>query len=158
MGTPRSTIHGLFGALYPIYVRGEAYLALHRGPEAAVEFQKILDHRGIVISDPAGAVAHLELARAYMLSGNKSRAGQAYRGFLLLWKDADPDIPILKQAYAEYSNLSDEKVLFLSDIFPTGYMAAENAQIRPGDTVAVGRLGSSQSRVRLCWAPEGLSP
>jgi eukaryotic-like serine/threonine-protein kinase len=105
LGTQRSTIHGLFGALYPVYVRGEAYLAARRGAEAVAEFQKILDHRGIVISDPVGAVARLELARAYVLSGDKSRAGQAYRDFLVLWKDADPDIPILKEAHAEYSNL-----------------------------------------------------
>jgi predicted Zn-dependent protease len=105
LGTQRSSIHGLFGALYPIYVRGEAYLAARRGPEAVAEFQKILNHRGIVISDPVGAVARLELARAYVLSGDKRRAGQAYRDFLLLWKDADPDIPILKQANAEYSKL-----------------------------------------------------
>jgi DNA-binding winged helix-turn-helix (wHTH) protein/tetratricopeptide (TPR) repeat protein len=105
LGTQRSTIHGLFGALYPIYVRGEAYLATHRGAEAAAEFQKILDHRGIVISDPVGALAHLELGRAYGLLGDKKRAGQAYQDFLTLWKDADSDIPVLKQAQAEYSKL-----------------------------------------------------
>ncbi|WP_433972297.1 hypothetical protein [Tunturiibacter lichenicola] len=104
-GTQRSSIHGLFGALYPVYVRGEAYLAARRGVEAVGEFQKILDHRGIVISDPVGAVARLELARAYILSGDNGRAGQAYRDFLVLWKDADPDIPILKQARAEFSKL-----------------------------------------------------
>jgi hypothetical protein len=86
-------------------VRGEAYLAARRGVEAIAEFQKILDHRGIAISDPVGAVARLELARAYRLSGDKSRAAQAYRDFLVLWKDADPDIPILKQARAEFSKL-----------------------------------------------------
>jgi eukaryotic-like serine/threonine-protein kinase len=105
LGTQRSTIHGLFGALYPVYVRGEAYLAARRGAEAVAEFQKILDHRGIVISDPVGAVTRLEMARAYMLSGDKNRASQAYRDFLILWKDADPDVPILKQAQAEYSHL-----------------------------------------------------
>jgi tetratricopeptide (TPR) repeat protein len=105
LGTQRSTIHGLFGALYPVYVRGEAYLAARRGVEAIAEFQKILDHRGIAISDPVGAVARLELARAYRLSGDNSRAAQAYRDFLVLWKDADPDIPILKQARAEFSKL-----------------------------------------------------
>jgi eukaryotic-like serine/threonine-protein kinase len=62
LGTQHSTIHGLFGALYPVYVRGEAYLAIHRGTEAAAEFQKILDHRGVVVSDPVGALAHLEWA------------------------------------------------------------------------------------------------
>jgi predicted Zn-dependent protease len=107
LGMQRSTIRGLFGALYPVYVRGEAYLAARRGADAAAEFQKKLDHRGIVISDPVGAVAHLELARAYMLSGDKSQASQAYQDFLVLWKDADHDIPILKQAQAEYSNPID---------------------------------------------------
>jgi DNA-binding winged helix-turn-helix (wHTH) protein/tetratricopeptide (TPR) repeat protein len=105
LGTQRSTIHGLFGALYPVYVRGEAYLASRRGAEAVAEFQKILNHRGIVISDPVGALARLELARAYVLSGDKRRAGQAYHDFLTLWKDADSDIPVLKQAQTEYLKL-----------------------------------------------------
>jgi hypothetical protein len=105
LGTQRSTIHGLFGALYPVYVRGEAYLVAHQGTQAAAEFQKILDHRGIVVSDPIGAMAHLELGRAYALSGDKTRATHAYQDFFTLWKDADPDIPILEQAQAEYSKL-----------------------------------------------------
>ena len=104
-GTPRSSIHGFFGALYPIYVRGEAYLAAHEGAEAAAEFQRILDHRGIVVSDPIGALARLELGRAFALSGDKTKARTAYQDFLTLWKDADPDIPILKQAKAEYARL-----------------------------------------------------
>ena len=94
------------GSLYPAYVRGLAYLASHHGAEAAGEFQKILDHRGIVLSDPIGALAHLQLARAYVLSGEKTKAKSAYQDFLTLWKDADPDIPILKQAQAEYANLN----------------------------------------------------
>jgi DNA-binding winged helix-turn-helix (wHTH) protein/tetratricopeptide (TPR) repeat protein len=94
-----------FGALYPIYVRGEAYLALHRGAEAPAEFQKILDHRGIIISDPIGALAQLQLGRAFALSGDKPKAKTAYQDFLTLWKDADTDIPILKQAKAEYATL-----------------------------------------------------
>jgi eukaryotic-like serine/threonine-protein kinase len=93
------------GALSPIYVRGEAYLAAHRGAEAAAEFQKILDHRGIVISDPIGALAHLQLGRAFALSGDNTKAKAAYQDFLALWKDADPDVPILKQAKAEYAKL-----------------------------------------------------
>jgi len=105
LGAPRSSIHAMFGALYPVYVRGEAYLAEGRGAEAAAEFQKILDHRGIVISDPVGAVARLQLGRAYALSGDKIKAKSAYQSFLRLWKDADPDIPILKQAEAEYDRL-----------------------------------------------------
>ena len=105
LGAQRSTIHGLFGALYPIYVRGEAYLAEGRGSEAVAEFQKILSHRGIVVSDPLGAVARLELGKAFALSGEVSRAKSAYEDFLALWKDADADIPILKQAKAEYARL-----------------------------------------------------
>ena len=95
----------LFGALYPVYVRGESLLAAHRGAEAAVEFQKILDHRGIVGSDPIGALAHLQIGRAFVLAGDKTRARIAYEDFLALWSDADPDIPILKQAKAEYAKL-----------------------------------------------------
>jgi|CZKS01.1.fsa_nt_gi tetratricopeptide (TPR) repeat protein len=105
LGEPRSAIHGNFGALYPVYVRGEAYLASHQGSEAAAEFQKILDHRGIVVSDPIGALAHLQLGRALALSGDKTKAKKSYQDFLTLWKDADPDIPILKQAKAEYASL-----------------------------------------------------
>jgi tetratricopeptide (TPR) repeat protein len=93
------------GNLYPAYVRGLAYLAAHQGADAAGEFQKILDHRGIVVTDPIGALAHLQLGRAYALSGDKTKAKSAYQEFLTLWKDADPDIPILKQAQAEYANL-----------------------------------------------------
>jgi hypothetical protein len=92
------------GNLYPAYIRGVAYLAARRGREAAAEFQKILDHRGIVASDPIGALAHLELGRACALSGDKTKAKFAYQDFLTLWKDADPDIPILKQAQAERAN------------------------------------------------------
>jgi DNA-binding winged helix-turn-helix (wHTH) protein/tetratricopeptide (TPR) repeat protein len=94
------------GSLYPAYVRGLAYLAAHQGAEAAGEFQKILDHRGIVLSDPIGALAHLQLGRAYALSGDKTKAKSAYHDFLTFWKDADPDIPILKQSQAEYANLN----------------------------------------------------
>ena len=105
LGVPRSSIHALFGALYPVYVRGEAYLAAGRGAEAAAEFEEILQHRGTVISDPVGALAHLQLARAFALSGDKRKADSAYQDFLTLWKDADPDIPIYKQAKAEYGKL-----------------------------------------------------
>jgi eukaryotic-like serine/threonine-protein kinase len=89
LSTPASSYFGVSGALYPIYLRGEAYLALHNGPAAAREFQKILDHRGIVISDPIGALAHLQLGRALTLSGNKAAASRAYQAFFALWKDAD---------------------------------------------------------------------
>jgi eukaryotic-like serine/threonine-protein kinase len=95
----------LFGALYPIYERGEANLAAHQGTEAAIEFQKILNHRGVVGSDPIGALAHLQLGRAYTLSGDKTKAKAAYHDFLTLWKDADPDIPIFREAKQEYARL-----------------------------------------------------
>jgi DNA-binding winged helix-turn-helix (wHTH) protein/predicted Zn-dependent protease len=93
------------GNLYPAYVRGLAYLAAHQGAEAAAQFQKILDHRGLVICDPVGAVAHLQLGRSYALSGDGTKAKSAYQDFLTLWNDADPDIPIFKQAKAEYAKL-----------------------------------------------------
>jgi eukaryotic-like serine/threonine-protein kinase len=92
-------------ALFPVYVRGEAYLAAHQGSEAADEFQKILDHRGIVLNEPIGALAHLQLGRAYALQGDNAKAKDAYQDFFKLWKDADADIPILKQAKAEYAKL-----------------------------------------------------
>jgi serine/threonine protein kinase len=92
-------------ALYPVYVRGEAYLAARQGKEAAAEFQKILDHRGIVLNGPIGALARLQLGRANALQGDTAKAKAAYQDFLTLWKDADPDIPILKQAKAEYAKL-----------------------------------------------------
>jgi eukaryotic-like serine/threonine-protein kinase len=96
---------GLWGGMYPVYVRGEAYLAAHQGGEAAVEFQKILDHRGIVLNEPIGALAHLQIGRAYAMQGDTAKAKAAYQDFLTLWKDADPDIPILRQAQTEYAML-----------------------------------------------------
>jgi predicted Ser/Thr protein kinase len=96
---------GSFYALYPIYVRGEAYLTAHQGSEAAAEFQKILDHRGIVFNEPIGALAHLQIGRAYAMQGDTAKAKAAYQDFLTLWKDADPDIPILIAAKAEYAKL-----------------------------------------------------
>ena len=105
LGVPRSSIHALFGALYPVYVRGEAYRMDGRGAEAATEFQKILDHNGIVVNDPIGAVARLQLGRAYAMAGDKLKASSAYQNFLALWSGADPGIPILKQAKAELATL-----------------------------------------------------
>jgi DNA-binding winged helix-turn-helix (wHTH) protein len=105
LGAPRSSYHAIFGPLYPIYFRGQAFLAAHQGAQAAAEFQKILDHRGIVVSDPIGALARLQLGRAFVLSGDRTRAKTAYRDFLILWKDADPDIPVLRQAKQEYARL-----------------------------------------------------
>jgi len=104
LGQTTSSTYG-WTALYPVFVRGEAYLAAHQGNEAAAEFQKILDHRGIVLTSPIGALAHLGVARAYLLQGDKDKAKVAYQDFLTLWKDADPDIPILKQAKAENAKL-----------------------------------------------------
>jgi serine/threonine protein kinase/tetratricopeptide (TPR) repeat protein len=92
-------------ALYPAFFRGQAYLALHQGSEAATEFQKIVDHRGVVMNDPIGALARLGLGRASELRGDTAKARAGYQDFLALWKDADPDIPILKQAKAEYAKL-----------------------------------------------------
>jgi hypothetical protein len=91
--------------MYPAYLRGEAYRREHRGKEAASEFQKILDHRGVVLNFPLGALAHLGLARSYALQGDVLKSGAAYRELLTLWKDADPDISILKEAKAEYAKL-----------------------------------------------------
>ena len=92
-------------ALYPVFVRGEVYLAAHQGKEAAAEFQKILDNRGIVLNEPISALAHLGVARAYVMQGDIVRGRAAYEDFFKLWKDADPDIPILKQAEREYAKL-----------------------------------------------------
>jgi predicted Zn-dependent protease len=96
---------GQGGGLYPVYVRGEAYLAAHKGSEAAAEFQKIFDQRGVVENEPIGALAHLGLARAYALQGDTAKARAAYNDFFALWKEADPDIPILVAAKAEYAKL-----------------------------------------------------
>ena len=91
--------------LYPAYFRGVAYLAAHKGSEAAVEFQKILDHRWLVLNAPIGALAHLQIARAYAMQGDMAKARAAYQDFFTLWKDADPDIPILKEAESEHAKL-----------------------------------------------------
>jgi eukaryotic-like serine/threonine-protein kinase len=96
---------GNAGGLYPVYTRGKAYLAARLGREAAAEFQKVVEHRSVVVTEPIGALAHLGLARAYGLLGDATKARAAYQDFLTLWKDADPDIPILKQAKAEYAKL-----------------------------------------------------
>jgi tetratricopeptide (TPR) repeat protein len=91
--------------LYPAYVRGQAYLQRRQGAEAAVEFQKMLDHRSMIACSPLAALAQVQIARAYALQGDTSKARNAYRDFLALWKDADPDVPILNQAKAEYAKL-----------------------------------------------------
>jgi tetratricopeptide (TPR) repeat protein len=93
------------GGLHSAYVRGQALMALRRYAEAAAEFQKILDHRGLVALDAIGALAHLQRGRAFALSGDTTQARASYETFLALWKDADADIPILESANAEYARL-----------------------------------------------------
>ncbi len=93
------------GIMIPVYVRGVAYLQTRNGPEAAREFQKMLDHRTLTANATSSALTHLGLARARVLEGNISAGRSAYQDFFALWKDADPDIPILKEAKAEYAKL-----------------------------------------------------
>jgi serine/threonine protein kinase/tetratricopeptide (TPR) repeat protein len=95
----------ILGGLHSAYVRGQAFLALGKNAEAAAEFQKILDHRGVTGLDPIGPLAHLQLGRVFALSADKAKAKAAYEALLALWKDADPDLPILKIAKAEYAKL-----------------------------------------------------
>ena len=102
---PGTKFFAQFGGLYPAYVRGQAYLEAQQGREAAAEFEKVLNHRGIVLADPIGALAHLQLGRAYVVAGDRAKAKKAYQDFLTLWKDADAEIPVLKQARAEYAKL-----------------------------------------------------
>jgi DNA-binding winged helix-turn-helix (wHTH) protein/tetratricopeptide (TPR) repeat protein len=105
MGGPRSSQTGFFGSLYPVFFRGEALLAAHKGPEASNEFQTILSHRGIMIGDPVFVLAHVGLARAYAMSGESAKARSQYEEFFAFWNGADPDSPVLKQARAEFGNL-----------------------------------------------------
>jgi predicted Zn-dependent protease len=92
--------------LRPMYVRGNAYLQMKAGKEAAAEFRKIIDHRGVDPLSPYGALAYLGLARALKLAGDEAESRRAYQDFLALWRDADPDIPVLQQAKAEYRRKS----------------------------------------------------
>jgi Flp pilus assembly protein TadD len=103
LATPTSGAFSL--ALYPVYMRGVASLQARQAGEAAREFQKLLDHPGLVVNEPIGPLAHLGLGRAYAMAGDSAKAKIAYQDFLALWKDADPDVPILKQAKAEYAKL-----------------------------------------------------
>ena len=105
LGEPSSSFFGFFGALYPVYVRGTAYLALQDGTKAAEEFEKIVAHKGVLISDPVGAVAYLQLGRAYAMAGGMGKAKVAYGKFLTLWKDGDADVPVLREARAEMGRL-----------------------------------------------------
>jgi serine/threonine protein kinase/tetratricopeptide (TPR) repeat protein len=105
LARPGTAFYGMFGTLYPTYARGLAHLGLRQGAAAAREFQKIVDHPGLVLADPVGAVARLQLGRALALTGDSGKARVAYQDFLTLWKDADPDLPILWQARAEFARL-----------------------------------------------------
>jgi eukaryotic-like serine/threonine-protein kinase len=97
--------YGYFGKLYPIYVRGEAYRAARQPAEAVAEFQRILDHRSIVLVDPVDALTRLQLARTLAASGDIARAKDAYNDLFTLWKDADQDVPVIREARAEYARL-----------------------------------------------------
>ena len=105
LGSPQSSFDGFYGVLYPIYVRGLAYLMLHRGSDAASEFRKILDHPGIIANDPTGALANLQLGRAYVQSGDVTRARAAYKDFKTLWKNSDPELPLWKQSRLEFTRI-----------------------------------------------------
>ncbi len=96
---------GLGGPMYPAYLRGAAFLQLRQGNDAAPEYQKIIDHRGFMLACPLGALAQLGMARAFRLQGDQAKARSSYQKFLVLWKDADPDIPILTAAKSEYAKL-----------------------------------------------------
>ena len=98
-------LYPVLGGLHSAYVRGQAFMAARRNAEAGAEFQKILNHRGLVGLDPIGALAHLQLGRVFVLSGDKIKAKAAYEAFLAVWREADPDVPILKSAKAEYARL-----------------------------------------------------
>src|SRR4029079_11380547 len=102
---PATAFVASFGSLYPAYVRGLTYLATKRPADAAVEFQKIISHRGLVMEDPIDALARLQLARALVASGDTARARAGYEDFLALWKKADTDVPLLKPAQAEAAKL-----------------------------------------------------
>jgi len=97
-----------FDALYPVYVRGFANFRLGRPREAAAEFQKILDHPGIMLNDPIGPMARLQLARALAAAGDRAKAAAVYKDLLAIWKDADPDIPIVHEARAEYARMGGD--------------------------------------------------
>ena len=104
LGTPLPQFE-VGGSLYPVYIRGEVYLLLHKGKEAAAEFQKFLDHRGVALNSPLSSLARLQLGRAYALQDNNGQSRAAYQEFFELWGDADRDIPILIAAKSEYAEL-----------------------------------------------------
>jgi hypothetical protein len=103
LGFPQNTALGTSGALYSVYVRGLAYLALNRGQEAAVEFERIVNHPGITLNDPVGALARLQLARAYAMARDKKRANASYKDVLELLKTSDPNLRLFDQVAEESS-------------------------------------------------------
>jgi hypothetical protein len=105
LASPQSTYFSFFGALYPICFRGEAYLKANQNAKAVAEFQRIVDHQTLVIADPIGILARLELARAHRNSGDTTKAKSTYQDFLTLWKGAESNNPILKEATEEYRSL-----------------------------------------------------
>jgi hypothetical protein len=105
LGQTGVSLYAHYGALYPTYVRGLAYQQLHKNHEAAAEFQRMLDHPGVLLADPIGPAARLQLARALRDAGETARARAVYRDLLALWRDADPDIPLVQQAKAEFARL-----------------------------------------------------
>ena len=108
LAVPRTALFAntFFGAFYPVYVRGLAYSRLGRHPEAAVEFQKILNHPGIVLNDPIGPMARLQLARAFYAAGDRTKSAAVYRDLLAIWKCADSDVPVVQQARVESAKQS----------------------------------------------------
>jgi tetratricopeptide (TPR) repeat protein len=105
LAQPGTGMHGRFGGLYPVEARGKAYLAAHQPAQAAAEFQKILDHRGVAMADPVSALAHLQLARAFRQAGDVAKAKAAYQDFLAIWQRADDDLPVLADARNELAAL-----------------------------------------------------
>ena len=105
LAVPAIAFSWFFGGMYPNYVRGLAYLDLQQTDAAAAEFQKILDHRGLLLGDPMGALVHLQLGRTFASSGAREKAKASYETFLALWANADPELPVLEQARAEYARL-----------------------------------------------------
>lgn len=104
LGQTTASTYG-WTALYPVFVRGEAYLAARQGAAAATEFQKIADRRGIALNSPIVVLAHLGLARSYVLCDDRTKARGKYQDFFAIWKGPDPDIPVLKRAMVEYEGL-----------------------------------------------------
>ena len=105
LGIPPLAFDHYYGNMYPVYVRGLAYLAMKQGPEAVAEFKRLLDHPGHYAGDPVEAAARFQLARAWMATGNREEAKRAYQEVLTMWKNAGPDLPLLKQAKADSSRL-----------------------------------------------------